>query len=175
MKKQVKLTAKRLKLKKGLQNTVNYALLGRKIDRNELMTYHEFIKSDSWKYIKKAWYKRYGKFCVKCNSTKYIHLHHIVYPILNKRKQGRYRKVLDKHFLALCKDCHKQYHDENGVWQDMINSTIEFVGRARYNKVFSADRIKKNRVKKIKKNKRKKYAKTPKVRKSLSASDLLSF
>jgi hypothetical protein len=168
------LSDKRLNLRDG-KNTVIHTLLKSKIRRNKIMGYFTFIKSEEWQMIRVAWFKKYGKKCLKCNSYKNIHLHHIVYPKLNEFNVGTYRKVQDKHFVGLCASCHKKYHEIYGVHQDMISTTIEYVGKAKHNKLFSQEKRKKVKKKKAKKyDKRKKYTKTTKVRKSLSASDLLS-
>lgn len=147
------------------KNVVRLALKKHKIDRHEYTTYQEFIKSEAWEVIKKAWYKKYIKNCKKCNSYKNIQLHHICYPDRDKNGLGRYRKVQDRHFISLCRSCHQKYHDEFGTYQDMITTSINYIGKEKHNKFFGS-RKKKKRIK-VKREK-------PKKRKSMSASALLS-
>lgn len=181
MKKKVKLTDRRLNLNRKQTNVVKNALTSRQIDREVLEDYKTFIESDIWKFIKKAWYKRYGKKCNKCNSYSYVQLHHIVYPKLNSNKLGKYRKVLDKHFISLCQKCHFEYHNLHGTHQDMINTSIRYIGKPRHNKIFTSPIRKKNKIKKSKgKNNRKlnnriKANLRKKKRTTLTASELLSF
>ena len=183
------LSDKRLQISHG-KNTVIHTLLKKGIDRSELTTYHEFIKSEVWEEIKKAWFKKYGKRCMKCNSHRLIHLHHIVYPTRKKGSLGTYAKVQDKHFISLCASCHKEYHDTYGVHQDMISTSIKFVTKSQWNKVFLSPKRKKKQARKI--NMRKKQSKNKSinsllmkqkknfdkgktvVRKSLTATELLS-
>ena len=157
------------------KNVVRLALKKHDIDRSEKVTYQEFIKSEAWEVIKKAWYKKYIKNCKKCNSYKNIQLHHICYPNRDKYGLGQYRKVQDKHFISLCRSCHQKYHDEYGTFQDMITTSIDYIGKPKHNKIFvnrvKEVRKKRRKEKKLKINKKRK----PKKRTSMSASQLLSF
>ena len=157
-------------------NIIIHTLLNKKIDRHQFITYHNFIKSDYWKIIKEVWYKKYGKSCKKCNSSKYIQLHHIVYPDRLSNKMGQYLKVQDKHFISLCRSCHFEFHDINGVHQDMITNSVAFIGKANWSKIFSNRyRIKKvNRKKRKKKVKKKPTQESMSKRKGMSANKLLS-
>ena len=171
MKKSI-LTDKRLNISYG-SNTVIHTLLKLGINRHELITYNDFINSKEWQIIRTAWFKKYKKRCLKCNKQRGISLHHIVYPPRDTNMMGTYRKVQDKHFIGLCVDCHNEYHKKYGVHQDMIKTSIEFVGKAKYNKLFNSP--KRNRKNTLKLKKRKKHIKPKKIRKSMSVSDLLSF
>ena len=166
------LTDKRLNIKHG-NNTVIRTLLKLGINRQELVTYKEFINSKEWVLIKDAWYKKYKKICLKCNSQKNIHLHHIVYPLLEYDGRGTYRQVQDRHFISLCDACHKLYHDTYGVHMDMITTSIDFIGKERHNRVFNKPKryIKKKKNKSNKQRKLKK--KKTKKRTTMSASQLL--
>lgn len=154
------------------KNVVRLALKKHKIDRHEKVTYKDFIKSKAWEVIKEAWYKKYHKNCKKCNSYRNIQLHHICYPSRDKDGLGQYRKVQDRHFISLCQTCHQKYHDEFGVYQDMITTSIDFITKEYHNKFFGSRKRKKPvAVKKKKRNKPKKK----KRRKTMSASALLSW
>lgn len=154
------------------KNVVRLALKKHKIDRHEKVTYQDFIKSKAWEVIKEAWYKKYLKNCKKCNTYKNIQLHHICYPNRDKFGLGQYRKVQDRHFISLCQSCHQAYHEEFGVYQNMITTSIDYITKEYHNKFFGSRKKKKpiklKKKKKVKKNK-------PKKRKSMSAKQLLSF
>ena len=81
--------------------------------------YKDYITSRFWKERKAQFFEKIEKRCAACNSLEDICLHHMMYGVLGKEK--------DEHLIPLCKGCHEEYHSANGVQQDMINKTLQFV------------------------------------------------
>lgn len=95
-----------------------------KIHRRKKFQYKEFIGSEFWEAQKKVWYYKHGKKCAVCRKEKNVHLHHKIYP-----KNYRYLMLKDNAFMALCCNCHKTFHTENGVRQNMQRSSIRWFKR----------------------------------------------
>lgn len=81
--------------------------------------YREYIKSPWWIVRKARFYKKYGKKCAVCLTTKNIDLHHMVYGNLGNEK--------DEHLVALCRIHHDQFHDKIGVKGNMLKETHQFI------------------------------------------------
>lgn len=82
-------------------------------------SYKIYIKSVFWEKRKNDWYRKYGKSCKACLHTKYINLHHMFYK--------NYGNESDDHLVALCLDCHAEFHELYGVKKDMVKETNEFI------------------------------------------------
>ena len=64
--------------------------------------YQEYLKSQHWRDLKKAYFQHYPKECRGCGSKDHIDLHH-----------RSYKYVGDEHFwqlIPLCRDCHQAVH-----------------------------------------------------------------
>lgn len=81
--------------------------------------YKVYIKSKWWTKRKNKFYRKYGKICQACQSTKYIDLHHMLY--------ANYGNEEDIHLVALCRGCHEEYHSIHGVKRNMIKETHQFI------------------------------------------------
>lgn len=81
--------------------------------------YKKYIKSGFWKQRKKHFYQRNKKQCQACDSIKNVDLHHLLYKEYGNEK--------DEHLVALCRDCHQEFHDIYGVKMDLIKDTNEFI------------------------------------------------
>jgi len=81
--------------------------------------YAVYILSKEWRARCTAFYRKYGKVCVACGEIRNIHLHHMSY-----RHTG---DELDEELAPLCRDCHHEYHELNGVQSNMIKKTVEFI------------------------------------------------
>ena len=105
---------------KKIRNTFN------REERRLKFSYYSFIKSDWWIKQKLDWYSRHSKRCARCKLTKFIDLHHKVYP-----KNGRYLSLSDNSFVALCRGCHNEYHKKHGVKQYMQRTSNHFIHTAK--------------------------------------------
>ena len=81
--------------------------------------YSVYILSKEWRTRCKEFYARYGRRCAACGDTEKIHLHHMSYRHLGNEEDGE--------LAPLCKYCHKEYHELNGVQSDMIEKTVAFI------------------------------------------------
>jgi hypothetical protein len=91
-----------------------------KKEKREVMPkYKVYILSKKWRARCALFYKMHGKFCVACGETRNIHLHHMSYQHMGNE--------LDGELAPLCRDCHKEYHELNGVQRDMIKKTCAFI------------------------------------------------
>ena len=99
-----------------------------KTERRLKFNYFDFIKSDFWIKQKQDWYSRHKKRCATCGETFGVHLHHKVYP-----KNKRFLSLKDNDFVCLCKNCHFEYHDLNGVKQYMQTTTNRFIKNKKTN------------------------------------------
>lgn len=68
--------------------------------------YRRYLQSDSWKQIRGKALKRDGGKCVRCQSSKRLHVHHLRY-----RSPWTDTRLED--LETLCKECHKKEH-----WDD---------------------------------------------------------
>jgi hypothetical protein len=90
-------------------------------ERQTVRSYKSYINSKLWTRRKNEFFKKYGKQCSCCNSTKFVQLHHKVYT-------GIYGNEPDRHLIAMCSNCHNLFHDTYGVKADMQEDTKQFVG-----------------------------------------------
>lgn len=81
--------------------------------------YSVYILSKEWRNRCKSFYAKYGKVCAACGETRNIHLHHMTYRHLGNE--------LDEELAPLCRQCHHEYHELNGVQTDMIERTVAFI------------------------------------------------
>lgn len=110
---------------------------------NTVFTYHEFITSEYWERQKLLYYDRHNRVCRRCRSKKNIHLHHKVYP-----KDGRFLRLPDNAFVALCGVCHRDYHDKFGVRQNMQHTSKVFARDLFFKKEMDLLSRKKHKIKK---------------------------
>lgn len=85
--------------------------------------YLKYIVSKEWFAKVRAFYRRYGKKCVACDSTGRITLHHMSYRNIGKEN--------DDELASLCWDCHSEYHRKNGTQTNMIQKTVAFIEEKR--------------------------------------------
>ena len=83
--------------------------------------YYEYIKSQFWTKRKIKFFKDFGKQCKKCSSKSCIQLHHVYYDNDNNGNEP------NDQLVALCENCHEQFHANYGVEQDMKQQTEEFL------------------------------------------------
>lgn len=88
--------------------------------RETVRSYKSYINSKLWTKRKNRFFRRYGKQCSCCKSTRFVQLHHKVYT-------GIYGNEPDHHLIAMCSNCHKLFHDTYGVKANMKEETGEFV------------------------------------------------
>jgi hypothetical protein len=85
------------------------------------LAYNNFINSPIWQGIKNKYWQTHARKCAACNSSKFIHLHHMVY--------GQFGEEQEDDLIPLCKTHHDQYHSENGTERNMKSKTMEFIER----------------------------------------------
>lgn len=78
-----------------------------------------FYMSHEWKNVCSKVYKRDNAKCVRCGSTKDLHIHHIE-SFSNKEK----RSSLDN-LVLLCKVCHHFVHSKKNVNKEYIRNTVK--------------------------------------------------
>jgi len=81
--------------------------------------YKVYIKSKYWTERKNQYYRKFGRKCAVCFSSKYIDLHHMVY--------GNYGFERDEFLVPLCREHHGAFHAEVGVKQNMLAETHTFI------------------------------------------------
>ncbi len=85
--------------------------------------YKLYIVSKHWENRKNLYYQSHKRICQACNSSSNIAVHHMFY--------GNYGQEKDEHLVALCRDCHEEFHTIYGVKKNMINFTNEFIEEKR--------------------------------------------
>ena len=85
--------------------------------------YDRYILSGTWRQRKNKFYADFGKVCMACGDQKRVTLHHMSYEHM--------KEELDHELIALCWNCHKEYHRKNGTQKDMIFKTLYFVNLRR--------------------------------------------
>lgn len=84
------------------------------LDYNHGITnYHTYIQSEAWWKRRTKYFETHRKACNKCNKTSIIVLHHIKY------RKAEYGKEKDVDLVALCRECHQDFHSKYGVHSDM--------------------------------------------------------
>lgn len=80
-----------------------------------------YIKSKFWKTRRNKYFRDYGKKCMVCGSCKYVQLHHIEY------RNSDFGFEEDKTLIALCRDCHEEFHLRYRTKQNMQKEVEEFI------------------------------------------------
>lgn len=84
------------------------------------MTYAEKLRDPRWKEFRQAAFIFHGPFCTNCGSEyrsidESIHVHHKRY--INGKEPWEYHM---SDVSVLCWECHKDIHDCENKWRDMI-------------------------------------------------------
>jgi hypothetical protein len=86
-----------------------------------MKTYAEKLKDPRWQDFRQIVFNHYGFECRVCGSSKpsgpFNHVHHKRY--ISGRDPWEY-DLCD--VSVLCEDCHKEIHDCENKWRDMIRS-----------------------------------------------------
>lgn len=88
--------------------------------RQKPRSYGSYIKSKIWERRKNQYWKNHKKTCSACDSSSYIELHHAIYSGFDGTEK-------DSHLFPLCKNCHKDFHNEYGSKANMLNDTKIFI------------------------------------------------
>ncbi len=76
---------------------------GELLEFNDKAKYHEYLQSESWKFLTKRKRVEAGYKCQLCNSNKAkLNVHHRTYDNI-------YHEKLDD-LIVLCENCHKKFH-----------------------------------------------------------------
>lgn len=109
-------TARRKKKKRIKKEQEQY----RKYKNRVPKQYKVYIKSHWWDKRRAEFFKRYGRKCALCRSSKFVQLHHSFY--------GEYGFEKDEHLVPLCQPHHFLFHKEIGkVKKDMTKETLKFL------------------------------------------------
>lgn len=73
-----------------------------KAERPEILNYHEYLRSDSWRRVRERKLREAGRVCSLCPSVSNLHVHHRTYERLGKER-------LDD-LVVLCRRCHSRHH-----------------------------------------------------------------
>lgn len=87
--------------------------------RKSRFSYKKYIQSDAWRIRCEMFYRTHHKICAACGNDRTIHLHHMTYAHLGEEH--------DADLVPLCRNCHDEYHEQNGVQKDMLWKTKEFI------------------------------------------------
>lgn len=108
---------KSVKRKRKLEKTRKYA---QRVPKK----YHIYIKSSFWEARKSKFYRKFGRKCAVCSSSRSVQVHHKFY--------GEYGIEKDEHLVALCGFHHEQVHIGIGkTKKDMVKETDAFVEEMR--------------------------------------------
>lgn len=83
------------------------------------ITYAKYMNSKLWDSVKNRYFQRNARKCAVCESSKHIHLHHMVY--------GKWGEEPDDHLIPLCKVHHDGYHAAHGTKRNMLSSTWRYI------------------------------------------------
>ena len=93
--------------------------------------YREYIKSKEWKKKRRAFIELHGRKCAACDSKNKLRVHHMSYRHLGNERENE--------LIILCARCHEEYHELNGVQQNMIEKTLRFVEEKRAELAFRGE------------------------------------
>lgn len=65
--------------------------------------YSEYLQSETWSRRRKEVFELYGHLCLKCGSSKNLHVHHKTYKRLGVER-------IDLDLIPLCETCHDKLH-----------------------------------------------------------------
>lgn len=91
-----------------------------KILNSKSITYQEFLKSPKWEKARERIFKRDGKLCRICKSTKNLNVHHNNY---NERNLSGGIRCL----VVLCNICHNEVHKiakQNGWYYKKVVKSL---------------------------------------------------
>lgn len=91
----------------------------KKFKKPKKLKYKSYIHSKEWLNRKTILYEKFGRECMACDSNKNLNVHHSSYRNLGNEA--------DDELVVLCKSCHEEYHELNGVQANMIIKTAIFI------------------------------------------------
>lgn len=121
--------ALRMELKKGHKKKKKKETQRKRIPKK----YETYIKSKYWKERKNKFFKDFGRKCRACGRFSYIQVHHMVY---RRQEFGMER---DSDLVALCKDCHLEFHEKYGNKGNTLAETYEFIALKKGGLYFKGD------------------------------------
>jgi len=65
--------------------------------------YEEYLQTPHWQELRKKIFERSHGICEKCKQVKMVDVHHLSYERIGKENL--------EDLLAVCEDCHNQFHD----------------------------------------------------------------
>lgn len=93
--------------------------------------YKEYIKSKAWMKKRRVFIELHGRKCAACDSKNKLRVHHMSYRHVGNERESE--------LIILCARCHEEYHELNGVQQDMIEKTLKFVEEKRADILFGGE------------------------------------
>ena len=76
------------------------------------VNYYKYLKSEEWKELKKLLLEEAEYECERCEG-KATELHHLNYDNLG-------HEILGVDVMAVCKNCHKEIHEEEGDYREYL-------------------------------------------------------
>ena len=96
-------------------------LTNKKIPKGRVpRTYKVYIKSKYWDRRKNLYYRTHIKQCAVCRGYNLITIHHLDY--ISKE----FGNEKDSDLVAICWECHKEFHNEYGVTKNSHKMFAEF-------------------------------------------------
>lgn len=92
-------------------------------NRDKPRSYKTYIVSDLWTQRKNRYWRNHLRKCMACDSFDTIQLHH------GKYDDNTFGKEVNAVLFPLCKLCHAEYHEKNGVQHNMIEKTKAFIAQ----------------------------------------------
>lgn len=83
------------------------------------MDYFTYISSPLWLKRRDEYFKRHKRECKACGIRCGIQLHHLLYKDFSKEK--------DFNLIALCVNCHKEFHAIFQTTKDLRKQTQQFI------------------------------------------------
>lgn len=109
-----------------------WLIRNRRLEKLGFESYRDYLNSNHWINLRNnlRQLEKY-KYCLKCNSSNDIQMHHCSYGILMKPNEAR-------HIIPLCWECHNNFHRiyNNDPRKKIQKCTKEFIGVRKWEQIF---------------------------------------
>jgi hypothetical protein len=80
-------------------------------------TYTRYMNSKTWAAVKVRAFRKYGRQCAACGSTKDLHMHHRTYE--------RFTAEWLKDLVPLCEECHTNVHQYHAAVGGLLSAVTD--------------------------------------------------